>query len=475
MKKQKRILTFVLLIALTSMFFVINADAASASIWFTDPTVTVGSNVSIVVDVKGSDIGGYEANISYDTTYLQFVSARGSSGNFSHVSNTGVIRLVDYVSSGSASKLSCTLTFKTKKTGTTKLTPSGCVFTSSGGDEIAPNAIGDSTVNIIPVPEASSDATLKELTVSNCTLSPAFSANVKEYTTNVDFAITSVTVSAIKNHKGASVYVSGAESLGVGENTVTITVTAENGAKNTYTIKVTRGKNPLSSDVFLTVGEGISAEVSNTITEDKVPSGFELTQITVNNVTVNAVIYDERAYPAIYLLGNENVTEGLYYIDTTNMTAKPFEYVGQPTNSLLMLDINMADVPEDYEIGKYTVDGAERDALIPKRAEAPNHCLVYAIGSSGQKQLYMYDPVENTFQRYSFAEMGEPETNIPEENEEETAPEKEPNEEETKKQDKDKKTDIFFGNSPFKWVFLGLGILVIVLCVVAIVIMIKER
>lgn len=474
MKKQKRILTFVLLIALTSMFFVINVDAASAEMRFTDPTVTVGSNVSIVVDVKGSDIGGYEANISYDTTYLQFVSAKGSSGNLSHVSNTGVVRLVDYVSSGSTSKLSCTLTFKTKKTGTTQLKASGVSVSDGGGDQIAPSHVGNSTINIIPVPEASSDATLKELTISNCALSPAFSANVKEYTTNVDFAITAVTVSAIKNHKGASVYVSGADALNIGENVITITVTAENGAKNTYTVKVTRGKNPLSSDVFLTVSEGVSAEISNTVAEDKVPSGFQLTQITVNEVTLNAVIYDERAYPAIYLLGNENVTEGLYFIDTANMTAKPFEYIGQATNSILMLDINMAEAPEDYEIGKYTINGTEREAFIPKRAETPNHCLVYGIGSSGEKQLYMYDPVESTFQRYSFAEMGAPETTIPEETEE-TTPETEPVVEETKKEEGNKKTDEFFGNSPFKWVFIGLGGLIIILSVVAIIIKIKQN
>ena len=77
-----RKITLVVLIALLSVFFAIDADAASASIWFTDPTVTVGSNVSIVVDVKGESIGGYEANISYDSSYLQFVSAKGSSGNY---------------------------------------------------------------------------------------------------------------------------------------------------------------------------------------------------------------------------------------------------------------------------------------------------------------------------------------------------------------------------------------------------------
>lgn len=474
--RQRRIFTIFVLIALTSMFFVINVDAASAEMRFTDPTVTVGSNVSIVVDVKGSDIGGYEANVSYDTSFLQFVSAKGSSGNFSHVSNTGVIRLVDYVSSGSTSKLSCTLTFKTKKTGTTKLNASGVSISDGGGDQIAPSHIGNSTVNIIPVPEASSDATLKSLSISNCTLSPEFSAGVNAYTASVDFGVTSLTVSAIKNHNGASVYVAGAESLVVGENTVTVTVTAENGAKNTYTVKVTRGKNPLSSGVFLTLGEGISAEVSNTINADKVPKGFELTQITLNDVTVNAVSYDERAKPAVYLLGNDKVAEGLYYIDKANMTARPIEYMGSATNSLLMLDINMAEIPEEYEIGKYAVNGVEREVFIPQWAEEPNHCLVYAIGVSGEKQLYMYDPLENTFQRYSFAEMGEPETTVPEETEGETTPETEETKEyETVGEDKDNKKDGFFENSPFKWIFLVVGGLIIVLSVVAIVIRIKQN
>ncbi len=465
------ILSFVM--CLTAMCFLVNANAASASLWFTDPTVTVGSNVSVVVDVKGDDIGGYEMNVSYDTTYLQFVSASSSSGNFSHVHNTGVIRIVDYMSSGSASKMSCTLTFKTKKTGTTKLIPSGYNFTSGGADDIAPYAIGDSTINIIPVPQASSDATLKSLAISNGTLNPAFSPSVTQYIAEVDFSVTSLAVTALKNHNGASVYVGGNESLAVGENTVSVTVTAENGAKQTYTIKVTRGKNPLSSDIFLKVGEGITAEISMTISTESIPKGFELTQIVINNITVNAIIYDERALPAVYLLGNDSVAEGLYYVDVENMTAKPFEYLGQPTSSLLLLDINMAIPPMDYEIGKFTVSGVERDALIPMRDETPNHCLVYAVGAMGEKTLYMYDPVENTFQRYSFAEMGEPETTVPDESTGvETTPETSKQNE--NKNENNKQNNGLFSNQTFKWIFVGIAVLIVALTVVAIILGLKR-
>lgn len=474
-RKIIRLLTLGVILCLLAVGMTLQADAASASIWFTDPTVTVGSNVSIVIDVKGDDIGGYEANISYDTAYLQFVSASGSSGNFSHVSNTGVVRIVDYMSSGSASKMSCTLTFKTKKTGTTKLTPAGCVFTSGGGDTIAPYAVGDSTVKIIPVPEASSDATLKSLVLGSGTLTPAFSSSVTQYSASVDFSVSSLAVTALKNHNGASVYVSGNEALNVGTNTVSVYVTAENGAKQTYTITVTRGKNPLSSEVFLTVGEGMSAEICNTVDPGKVPKGFTLTEITVNNVTVGAISYDERSNPAVYLLGNDKVSEGFYYIDVANMTAKPLERVGQTASELLMLDVKLAEIPEGYELGKYTFSGVEREVLIPSYTETPNHCLVYAVGYSGEKMLYMYDPIENTFQRFGFAVMGVPETTAPIETEEpDTTPEMTENEEQAPETDREEKAGLF-SNSIFKWIFIVIAGLVILLAIVGVILGIKQR
>ncbi|MBQ6701787.1 MAG: cadherin-like beta sandwich domain-containing protein [Clostridia bacterium] len=469
-KNIMRLFVAAMLTVIMACCFSVTSYAASASLWFTDPTVQVGSNVSVTVDVKGDDIGGYEMHLSFDTAYLDFLSASGGS-NFSYQSNSpGVLRVVDYMSSGSSAKMSFTLTFKTKKTGTTRINPSGYVFSDGGGTPITPYAVGYSEIKIIPVPQASSDATLKGLTMSGGTLSPAFSANVYNYTANVDFSVTSVAVTALKNHNGASVYVSGTESLAVGENTVTITVTAENGAKQNYYIKVTRGKNPLSTDVFLTVGEGKRGEVSKTISGDIVPRGFEATTITLNGVEVGAVKYADNAKPAVYLLGSDTVNAGLYYVDAANMTASPIEYLGPAVSSLLVLDINTAEIPEGYEIGTFSVNGAQREVLVPSRAEEPNHCLVYAIGSAGTKQLYMYDPIEKSFQRYSFAEMGEPETT--EEETETTSPETEPETPEiTESQEKEtqptEKSEGGFGM--FVWILIIIGALIVILGGIALI------
>ena len=468
-----RLFVISLVVSVVAACYLISADAASAKLYFSDPTVTVGNNVSIVVSIKGDDIAAYEMNISYDTSYLQFVSAKGNTGNFASSNSPGVVRVVDYLGSGSASSLSFTMTFKTLKTGTTKLTPSGYNFSSGSADNISPSAVGDSTVKIIPVPEASSDCTLKGLSIEGGSLSPAFNANTTEYTATVDFSVESLAVTALKNHSGASVYVSGNDALAVGENKITVTVTAENGDKKVYTITVTRGKNPLSTDIFVTVREGVTAEIAATISPDTVPKGFTLTKITVNEKEIDAILYDERALPAVLLLGNENVTQGFYYLNVGDMTVKTFDYLGNVESWLTIIDISLAEVPEGYEIGTYTFGETTRNVLVPSNVETPNHCLVYAIGASGEKSLYMYDPLENTYQRYSFAVLGEPETTVPEETEKaETEPKEtqKENEKDNKKEDKS-----FFSNPIFKWSFIIIAALIVVLGVVGVVLAIKAK
>lgn len=473
-KNMIRLFVVCLAICLVSVCFAINASAASASLYFSDPTVTVGSNVAIVVTVKGDDIAAYEMNVSYDTAFLQFVSAKSSSGNFSSTHSTGVVRAVDYLGSGSTSKMTFTLTFKALKTGTTKLTPSRCSFSSGGADSITAGSIGDSTVTIKPVPEASDDCTLKGLSVGGATLSPPFNANTTEYTANVDFAVESVAVTASKNHSGASVYVSGNDALAVGENTVTVTVTAENGAKKTYTIKITRGKNPLSTDIFASLNENSKGEIAASISADLVPNGFTLTKITIGEKEIDAIIYDERALPAVCILGNDTINEGFYYLNVGDMTLKPLDYIGITENSLNVLDITMADIPEGYEIGTFKFGEIERSVLVPSNAETPNHCLVYAIGRSGQKNLYIYDPIENTYQRFSFAEMGEPEeTTAPVE--ETDAPETDAPDTQKEEQKDDKKEEGLFDNPVFKWSFIIIAVLIIGLGIVGVVLAIKGK
>jgi hypothetical protein len=105
----------------------------------------------------------------------------------------------------------------------------------------ATNGTGsNSKTLLITIAALSNNSYLSSLSISGVTLSPAFSYNVESYTASVPNNITSITVSYTLQDGGATVTVSGNTNLQVGANTVTITVTAEDGTTRTYTIIVTR-------------------------------------------------------------------------------------------------------------------------------------------------------------------------------------------------------------------------------------------
>jgi hypothetical protein len=93
-------------------------------------------------------------------------------------------------------------------------------------------------------PSLSDDADLSSLAVSAGTLTPAFSADHLDYTVEVDYAVSSITITADANHAAASVTGTGEKPLTVGDNTFNIVVTAEDGVSTkTYAVKVTRGED----------------------------------------------------------------------------------------------------------------------------------------------------------------------------------------------------------------------------------------
>ena len=92
-----------------------------------------------------------------------------------------------------------------------------------------------------PAP-ASTDATLSALTISEGTLDPVFASGTTDYTASVTNSTSTVTVGATAADAAATVTGhTGAQALTVGANTLTITVTAEDGTTTQdYTVVITR-------------------------------------------------------------------------------------------------------------------------------------------------------------------------------------------------------------------------------------------
>jgi hypothetical protein len=87
----------------------------------------------------------------------------------------------------------------------------------------------------------STDATLANLTVSAGELTPAFTPEQTAYTVSVESEVTSIFLDAIENQFNEKIAGTGEKTLSTGDNTFTITVTAEDGvAQKTYTIVVSQ-------------------------------------------------------------------------------------------------------------------------------------------------------------------------------------------------------------------------------------------
>ena len=106
-------------------------------------------------------------------------------------------------------------------------------------------------INVNREDDRASDAKLKSLTVNGGSLSPSFDPNKTSYTLSVPYEISKLNINASASDDKSKVSIHNPDLVAEGTTTVTIKVTAENGATKTYTIKVTRGKDPnkvLSTD-----------------------------------------------------------------------------------------------------------------------------------------------------------------------------------------------------------------------------------
>jgi len=95
------------------------------------------------------------------------------------------------------------------------------------------------------------DAHLRSLDTDRGTLTPAFHTATTHYTLTVDGDVEEITLTAEPNDPYATLSGTGTHKLHIGENPFHITVTAEDGTTNTYTITVTRqntvGNTPVNT------------------------------------------------------------------------------------------------------------------------------------------------------------------------------------------------------------------------------------
>lgn len=100
-----------------------------------------------------------------------------------------------------------------------------------------------STVCEIPTGDGSPNNTLSELSVDGFTLTPTFDRYTQGYDLIVDYSTSYINVNAVPADSNARITGDGYHNLSVGNNEISVRVTAPNGTYRTYVLNVTRKEN----------------------------------------------------------------------------------------------------------------------------------------------------------------------------------------------------------------------------------------
>ena len=251
----------------------------------------------------------------------------------------------------------------------------------------------------------SSDNTLKSIVLSNGSLSPAFSPKTKNYTATVDNSVTSLSISATPTDQKAKVTsVSGNDNLQVGENTITITVKAENGVTAKYTIVVTRrdATDPENSEAQEEKKSyeinGSNWGISTEITEEEVLQDFTLSSILIDNLEYPCLSFNNGSLDLIKMVSEDGLNTGFFVYDKDQGAIYPFAKISGEEHYVIILMPDAADVPSDYAEVTLAIEG-KADVTAYQKADDELY-LVYCINDRGEKGWYQYDPVEETYIRY---------------------------------------------------------------------------
>ena len=255
----------------------------------------------------------------------------------------------------------------------------------------------------------SSNASLGSLVISAGTLSPEFSAATKDYTATVDYSCSSLAVTANPADSKASVTsVTGNDSLEVGENTVSVVVTSEDGSTSTYNIGVTRRaeddpENADKQDNWKKFDiNGTEWTMVNDIPEDVVPEGFEHSKTVIDGLEYNTLHGTFGDVTLVYLQSESG--NGLFVYDAAQNAAYEFVRINSESHFIVVLLPKVDDVPEGYNEISLSIEGKGVATAYQTKAEkkddqTKDFYLVYAMNDNGESGWYTYDSVDGTYMR----------------------------------------------------------------------------
>jgi hypothetical protein len=322
---MKRYLNIFLSMVIISLLFTFPAFAATASASLTGPsTIRAGDNITLTFSLNGSGIFGASGTITYDVKQLTLVNVKqlATSPWVVEFNDSNMVAYDNNLTNPINKNTSLfSLTFKVNNIAAgTKVSVS--ISNTKTTDGSADTNIGTVSYSATVAAPLSTNNLLASLKVNNATITPAFSPETLNYTAEVPFEVSKLNVTATAADSKAKVSINSPTLTPNATTNVTITVTAENGSKRTYTIKVKRAQDPnyvpsSNNDLSSITIEGfaLSPAFKSDITRYIVWLPYE-----TESVKVGAKAADSRAN--IEISGGENLVAGKDNIITITCIAE---------------------------------------------------------------------------------------------------------------------------------------------------------
>lgn len=376
----------IFLISLITMFTCLQSlNAASASITVTTNTssVVVGNTFNATVTIYSSGgIGSWEYNIKYDTSKLKLVSGQSA--------------VADVAQSSGKTSVSYNYTFKAIASGKAEIGVKSYNVIDWDVQDLSTSA-NSKTVTIITQQELeasySKNNNLSSIVVEGYELNEEFNKDTLEYTVIVPSDTEKINLNATVEDKTAGVSGTGEFEVSEGDNKFELIVTAQNGAKKTYTVTVkVEDQNPINVSI-----DGKKYTVIKRSSTLTAPSTYEETKITIDGIEVPAFKSSITDYILVGLK-DENGNSGLYiYNENDNTYTK---YIEIKTSGLTLYPKTPTKIPEGYKPTTLVINEEEITAYSYNNNK--EFYLIYGINiENGKEDFYEYDKENNTLSRYN--------------------------------------------------------------------------
>ncbi len=276
-----------------------NVFAATAS-FDGNKSIAEGASgsVSFYVNGNGATIGTVDGTFSSSNTaciQITSVASANASANVNPIStNNFKLAYMDMSGVGFTNAKLVTVNFKS--VGSTCSATINYTNVEIGNTDAVAVTGNNASSNITVL---SNNNNLESLSTSVGTIN--FNPSTTSYSLQVDSNVTSITINATAV-SGATLSGTGSKNLGYGNNSFSITVTAQSGSKKTYTVNINR-KDDRSSDntlKSLVINEGtLEPNFNGNTTSYSLLVPFEVTSLKIN-----AVVNNSKA--SVSTVGNEN-------------------------------------------------------------------------------------------------------------------------------------------------------------------------